>query len=121
MATVQLTLDLEPGLSDCYDSCREFVAARVHQIGRQQKVIAADMDMAPSQLARKLAQSPGDSARFTLDDLEAYLRTTGDTAPVLYLVDKYLRQTDREELLRRIAELEGQLLAATPMRRDGRG
>lgn len=102
-------------------SCREFVAARVHQIGRQQKVIAADLDMAPSQLARKLAQSPGDSARFTLDDLEAYLRTTGDTAPVLYLVDKYLRQTDRDELLRRIAELEGQLLAATPMRRDGRG
>lgn len=88
---------------------------------RQQKVIAADLDMAPSQLARKLAQSPGDSARFTLDDLEAYLRTTGDTAPVLYLVDKYLRQTDRDELLRRIAELEGQLLAATPMRRDGRG
>lgn len=112
MATVQLTLDLEPGLSDCYDGCREFVAARVHQIGRQQKVIAADMDMAPSQLARKLAQAPGDSARFTLDDLELYMEQTGDTDPILYLADRYLRRADPDELRRRIAELEGQLAAA---------
>lgn len=107
--TVQLALNFAPGLGDGYGSCREFVAARVHQLGRPQKAIAADLDMAPSQLTRKLAQAPGDSARFTLDDLEAYMARTGDTDPILYLADKYLRRADPDELRRRIAELESQL------------
>ena len=111
MAQVQMTLDFTPGISGGYASCREFVAARVHQIGRPQKAIAADLDMAPSQLTRKLAQAPGDSARFTLDDLECYMQSTGDTDPILYLADKYLRRADPDELRRRIAELEGQLAA----------
>ena len=93
-------------------SCREFVAARGHQLGRPQKAIAADMDMGASQLSRKLAQAPGDSARFTLDDLELYMEQTGDTDPILYLADRYLRRADPDELRRRIAELEGQLAAA---------
>lgn len=109
MGSIQMTLDFTPGLSGGYGSCREFVAARVHQLGRPQKVIAADLDMAPSQLSRKLAQAPGDSARFTLDDLEAYMTRTGDTDPVLYLADKYLRRADPDDLRRRIAELEQQL------------
>jgi len=112
MSTVQLTLDFSPGISGCYGSCREFVAARVHQLGRPQKAIAADMDMGASQLSRKLAQAPGDSARFTLDDLELYMEQTGDTDPILYLADRYLRRADPDELRRRIAELEGQLAAA---------
>lgn len=115
---MQLTLDLAPGLSDGYASCREFVAARVHQLGRPQKAVAADMDMGASQLSRKLAQSPGDSARFTLDDLELYVSSSGDTDPILYLADKYLRRADPDELRRRIAELEGQLAAVSaPVRR----
>ena len=109
MKTVQLTLDFTPGLSSGYDTCREFVASRVHQLGKYQKTIAAELDMAPSQLTRKLAQAPGDSARFTLDDLENYIQKTGDADPILYLADKYLRRADPDELRRRIAELEGQL------------
>ena len=109
MNKVQLTLDFAPGISGGYESCREFVAARVHQLGRPQKSIAADLDMAPSQLTRKLAQSPGDSARFTVDDLEAYMASTGDTDPILYLADKFLRRADPDDLRRRIAELEQQL------------
>jgi hypothetical protein len=75
MSTVQLTLDFSPGISGCYGSCREFVAARVHQLG-------------------------------------LYMEQTGDTDPILYLADRYLRRADPDELRRRIAELEGQLAAA---------
>ena len=85
----QLTINFDASLVDAYDSCRELIQARIHQIGRQQKAIAADLDMAPSQLTRKLAQSPGDSARFTLDDLEAYLQTNDDRQPLHYLNAKY--------------------------------
>lgn len=87
----QLTINFDLTLTEAYDSCRELIQARVHQIGRQQKAIAADLDMAPSQLTRKLAQAPGDSARFTLDDLERYFQTNSDRKPLHYLNAKYGR------------------------------
>lgn len=107
---MQLTLNFEAGLVECYGTCREFVSARVHQQGRPQKAIAADMDYSPSDLSRKLSQHPDDSRRFTLDDLERYIAATGDTHPVLYLVEKYLAGAGDElaDLERRIAELKGQ-------------
>lgn len=87
----QLTINFDATLAEAYDSCRELMQARVHQIGRQQKAIAADLDMAPSQLTRKLAQAPGDSARFTLDDLERYFQTNTDRQALHYLNAKYGR------------------------------
>ena len=87
----QLTINFDPSLTDAYETCRELIQARVHQIGRQQKAIAADLDMAPSQLTRKLAQAPTDSARFTLDDFERYLQTNDDRKPLHYLNAKYGR------------------------------
>lgn len=92
----QITLNFEEGLTEAYNSCREFVAARVHHQGRSQKSIAADMDYSPSTLTRKLAQSENDSLRFTLDDLELLIRITGDTQPILYLVEKYLVESEDE-------------------------
>lgn len=105
---MQLTLNFDAGLVDGYSSCREFVAYRVHHQHRQQKAIAADMDYSPSDLSRKLAQSPDDSRRFTLDDLEKFIEVTGDNSPVLYLVEKYLSKTEGEieQLERRLAELK---------------
>jgi|SRR5690606_4428564 len=105
----QITLNFEAGISDHYQTCREYVQARVHQIGKPQKVIAADMDYSPSHLSRKLSQSPDDSMKFTLDDLEKFMEVTGDKSPVLYLVEKYLAKDDAEDLKRQIAALERRL------------
>lgn len=103
----QLTLNFDGGLVDSYSSCREFIAARIHQQGRPQKSIAADMDLSPSQLSRKAAQNPDDTMRFTLDDMERFIQVTGDRQPVIYLVEKYLsdRVGEIEMLERRLAEL----------------
>lgn len=106
---VQLNLNFEAGVVESYGSCREYIAARVHQQGRPQKSIAADMDYSPSDLSRKLAQNPDDSRRFTLDDLERFVQVTGDTQPILYLAEKYLSQTDEAALLRQIEELQAQV------------
>lgn len=105
----QLSINFEAGLAECYETCREYVGARVHQIGRQQKAIAADLDLSPSHLTRKLAQSPGDTMRFTLDDFENYLDKTGDTKPLEYLIEKYLAgaRGELERLRARLEELEG--------------
>lgn len=106
---MQLMLNFDEGVSSSYATCREYVAARVHQLGRAQKTIAADMDYSPSDLSRKLAQNPDDSRRFTLDDLEKYVQVTGDKKPVLYLVEKYLSETDEAALLKQIEALQSQL------------
>lgn len=104
----QLTLNFEAGLTDAYATCREYVATRVHQLGKLQKQVAADMDLSPSHLSRKLAQSPNDSMAFTLDNLEDYIATQGDVQPIYYLVEKFLSGSESElaALRSRIAELE---------------
>ena len=104
----QVTLNFEAGPVDAYATCREYIAALVHQQGRPQKSIAADMDCSPSDLSRKLAQHPDDTRRFGIDDLERFVTVTGDTRPILYLVAKYLTDHDRiAELEAEIARLKG--------------
>jgi hypothetical protein len=105
---MQLTLNFDAGNADNYASCRELVAARVHQQGRPQKAIAADMDYSPSQLTRKCAQGENDSAKFTLDDLEKFIEVTKDLNPIFYLVEKYCKDARMEELEREIARYKQQ-------------
>ncbi|GAB5451804.1 MAG: hypothetical protein Hals2KO_21320 [Halioglobus sp.] len=100
----QLTINYDAGLVDAYPTCREFIAHRIHQQGRPQKSIAADMDYSPSHLSRKCAQGPEDSMRFTLDDLERFIEATDDVSPVIYLAEKYLTGPAKIEELE--AELE---------------
>jgi len=109
----QLTLDFQPGLTELYGSALECVRARVHQLGRPLKSIAADMDMSQSELSRKLADNPNDTRTFTLHDLERYVRATGDTVPVLYLAQQYCAdpQARQREALGVLAGMVPQLQA----------
>lgn len=100
----QITINYDAGPVESYETCREYIASLIHQQGRPHKAIAADMDYSPSDLTRKLAQSPGDTRRFNLDDLETFVEATGDTRPVLYLVEKYLAGPKTRAALQ--AELE---------------
>jgi hypothetical protein len=106
----QITINYDAGLSDTFKTCREYIQHLVHNQGVPQKAIAADMDYSPSDLSRKLSQSPDDSRRFTLDDLEKFIEVTGDVNPVLYLVEKFVSKKDeRDQLLRQIEELQERL------------
>jgi len=109
MSETQLTLNFDKTIVNAYPSCREYVQTRVHQQNKQVQLIAADMDYSPSDLARKLAQSPNDSRRFTLDDLESYIEKTKDIEPVIYLAAKYLYREDETALRRQLAELQARL------------
>lgn len=99
----QLTLNYDAGLSDMYNSCRECIQSRIHQVGKPQKAIAADMDYSPSTLSRKLAQGEGDTQRFTLDDFELYMQVTKDVQGIFYLVDKYICN-DQNEYIKKLED-----------------
>jgi len=109
----QLMLDFQPGLTELYESALECVNGRVRSLGRPLKCVAADMDMSLSELSRKLADNPNDTRTFSLHDLETYVRATGDTTPILYLVQKFCAdsQMRQREALGALAGMVPQLQA----------
>jgi hypothetical protein len=103
----QMTLSFEPSLADRFPSLRHYVAHRAAITQKAMKVQAADMDMAPSMLSRKLNPGDGDTQRFNVDDLEAWLVSTGETSAVIeYLAAKYM-DTPAARKARLLAKLEG--------------
>lgn len=103
----QFTLNFDPALHERFPTLRGFVAYRAQAgVAKPMKSQAADMDMAPSTLSRKLNPAEGDTQRFNLDDLEAWLASTGDAAAVVeYLASKYL-DNDKTRQQRIAAKLE---------------
>lgn len=109
----QLTLDLEPGLTDRFGSLRECMNACIYQHGL--KRVAMDLDKAPGNLSRMLA---GDSGHhFSIELMERYIQTQGDLTPVYYLIARYLGDQAQAEaatmkrvetLLSEVASLVGQ-------------
>lgn len=103
----QLTLELDPGLTQRFRNVRDAVAQGVYQRGL--KRIAADLDMAPGNLSVALAD---DGVRnLSVDALERYVQTTGDLTPIYYLVERYLgdQGAARAEALDRVMRVAEQL------------
>jgi len=87
----QMTLNFEPSLPDRFPTLRAYIAHRTPLLHKSAKVVAADMDMSPSLLSRKLNPTEGDTQRFNLDDLEGWIASTGEAAAVIeYLAAKFM-------------------------------
>lgn len=109
VSTSQLTLNFEPALPERWPSLRSYLAHRAQLQNKPLKVIAADMDISPSTLTRKLNPAEGDTQRFNLDDLEGYIQSTGDVDSVIeYLAAKY-KDTDDARKARTLAKVESML------------
>jgi hypothetical protein len=109
VARSQLTLDFEPTLPERFNTLRAFVAHRAMVVDKPLKVQAADMDLSPSVLSRKLNPNEGDTQRLNLDDFENWLASTGDAAAIVeYLAAKYL-DDDGARKQRAISKLEAML------------
>jgi hypothetical protein len=106
---IQMTLDLDTGLTDRFRSVKEVVAAGVYRRGL--KRCAGDLDVAPGNLSVQLA---GDGQRhFDTDLLERYIEVTGDKSPIYFLVAKYCgdQGAARDEALERVQSLLNELPA----------
>jgi AraC-like DNA-binding protein len=106
IAPPQLTLNFEPTLRDRFPTLRAYIAHRLPTLDKSAKSIAAEMDMSPSTLSRKLNPAEGDTQRFNLDDLEDFLEATGEASAIVeYLVAKYL-DSDGARHARAISKVE---------------
>lgn len=102
----QLTLNFEPALPERFKTLRAYIAHRSAVVDKKQGLQAADMDLSPSTLSRKLNPSEGDTQRFNVDDLEAWLESTGDAAAVVeYIAAKYM-DCDKARKQRTLANAE---------------
>lgn len=116
VSRAQLTLSLEPSLVERWPTLRQFIAHRVEVQAKPAKTIAAEMDLSPSGLSRKLNPGEGDTARFNVDDLEKFLEKSGDASSVIeYIATKYMAggNEGREARLMATAEAAASLLART--------
>lgn len=110
----QLTLAFEGGLTHRFRCAREAAAQGIYRRGL--KVVAADLDMAPGNLSVALSdpQDQQDRKRkFSVDELERYIQTSGDLTPVYYFVERYLgdQAAMRDQALGQVADLIQQLPA----------
>ncbi len=94
---MQLTLELQPGLTQQYRTLRECVAAAVYQHRGGIGGVAAAIDQSPSELGRRLNHADGDPQRnLDIDDLARIVEATGDHRPVLWLVEKFLPSDEQK-------------------------
>jgi hypothetical protein len=127
VARNQLTLDFEPSLPERFSTLRSYIAHRAMVTSKALKVQAADMDLSPSTLTRKLNPAEGDTQRFNLDDLEDWITSTGECAAVIeYLAAKFMDSDDarRVRALARVEQLGSELasvLAALKQTGQGQG
>lgn len=109
-APQQFTLSFEPSIPERFPTLREFLAYRAQAVvSKPMKSQAADMDMAPSTLSRKLNPGDGDTQRLNVDDLEAWLLSTGDAAAVVgYLAAKFMGNDEsrKAQALQRLESLQ---------------
>ena len=108
---VQHTLNFDPGMAERWPSLKSCVRERVYANRLPLKAVAANMDLSESDLSRKLGENDSDPRKFNVDDLERYIQTTGDTTPILYLVEKFAVNEDAKkayaaaELARQLPEI----------------
>lgn len=102
---MDVKLTISPGLTTKFATLLELLAGRTTVSARPVKAIAADMDVSPSDLSRKLRSYPGDPRAFSVEDLDAWITATGDLSPIHWLVEKHvvMARDAREELLDRLA------------------
>lgn len=118
IAPSQMTFSFEPSLPERFPSLRAYIAHRTPLLAKSAKSIAADMDMSPSTLSRKLNPSDGDTQRFNLDDLEEYIASTGEAPAVIeYLVAKFMDSDEsrKARALTKVEKLSAELASALQM------
>lgn len=96
-----LSITYQGGLTHTSRSLRELLLVQVQHNGGV-VAVAGKMDLAPSKLSEKLSEklaggdTSGKPRGMTIDELERYMKETGDVTPVHYLVEKFLTCPDAQ-------------------------
>ncbi len=92
-----LSITYQGGLTHTSRSLRELLQVQVHNHGGV-VAVAGKIDLSPSKLSEKLSGVDGGGRQrgLSIDELERYIKETGDVTPVHYLVEKFLTCPDAQ-------------------------
>lgn len=112
----QLTINLERSLVEQFPDWMDVVRASIYDCGRPFKNIAADLDMASSELSRRLAEKEAGSKDIPalMEMLPGILQATGDHRPVHWLIERFLESEEarKKRLLDSLNKMLPQLQGA---------
>jgi len=102
----QFTLDFEPGLQERFKTWDSVLAAAVYGSRKGLNTVAADLDMSPSELTRRLNPDSDDARPLRTKDAIGIIQSTGDLRPIYWLIEGFLKDPElaRQEAL---AQLPG--------------
>lgn len=123
--TAQLSLSFEPGLTARFRSLREATAHSVYASRKGRSSVAADLDLSPTDLTKRLNADHGEHRPLRADDVEQIIASTGDFTPIYWLIEKFLRDPDvvRQQATQILASRWrtcGRTSGASPSRTDQR-
>jgi hypothetical protein len=109
----QLSLSFEPGLTARHRTLEDCCAAVVHGSRIGVEGVAAHLDMAPSELSRRLnahvtgREGEANNRPLRVSDLLGIMEATGDHRPIAWLAERFLRdpETQRTAAVQQIAAL----------------
>lgn len=93
----QLQLDFQPGLTVQFKTLTEVCAAAVYAARGGLSAVAADLDIAPSDLSRRLHNDAGENRPLTVEQFDGILNSTRDMRPVYWLIEKYLQDPEAKK------------------------
>ena len=92
MTTAQQSLNFTPGLTAQFRTLTQVCAATVYSSRGGLSAVAADLDIAPSDLCRRLSED-GDRP-LTCDQVVGVIASTLDYRPIHWLIEKFLQDPD---------------------------
>ena len=93
----QLTLNFSPGLTAQYRSLREVSSAAVYACRKGVAGVAAELDMAPTDLTKRLNPDSAEPRPLRVEDLEGILESTRDMRPVYWLIERFLQSAESQQ------------------------
>lgn len=96
MTARQLSLDFQPGLTAQFRTLTQVCSAAVYSSKGGLSAVAADLDLAPSDLCRRLTED-GDRP-ITVEHLSGIVASTKDYRPIYWLIEKFLQDPEAKRL-----------------------
>lgn len=93
---MQMTIQFQPGLTAQFPELEDLCVAVVYGSRKGLQGVAADLDMSPSELSKRLANHREHSEPRPLrtKDLVGLIRSTGDVRPIHWLIEEFLEDPD---------------------------
>lgn len=90
----QLEISFEAGILQRFPEFQDAIKSSAYSCGRPFKSVAADLDMSPSELSRKLADNPNDPVHLPAKRLPDLMAATGDLTPIYWLIETFLESPE---------------------------